>query len=132
MATSHLQRASSSAIPLPTPLLAPVTSAVFDSSGRATPVEYNVRLTAEEEDAGKRLDQLVHERLPEFSRSRIQDWIKGGRVRVNGNAARAAHPVRPGEAIEVEPADPPPLHAVAEEIPLHVLYEDDEVVAIDK
>jgi 23S rRNA pseudouridine1911/1915/1917 synthase len=91
-----------------------------------------VRLTAESADAGKRLDQLVRERLPEFSRSRIQDWIRSGRVLVNGQAARASHDVRAGEAIDVEPADPPPLHAVAEEIPLTVLYEDDDVVAIDK
>jgi 23S rRNA pseudouridine1911/1915/1917 synthase len=91
-----------------------------------------VRLTAEIDDAGKRLDQLVHQRLPEFSRSRIQEWIRDGRVRVNGNPARASHAVRTGEAIDVEPADPPPLHATPEEIPLRVLYEDDDVVAIDK
>src|SRR5437868_2082461 len=92
----------------------------------------NVRLIAEIDDAGKRLDQLVHGRLPEFSRSRIQEWIKDGRVRVNGNSARASHQVRAGESIEVEPAEAPPLHATPEEIPLHVLYEDEDVVAIDK
>ena len=91
-----------------------------------------MRLTAESDDAGKRLDQLLHQRLPEFSRSRIQEWIKGGRVLVNGQAARASHAMRAGEAIDVEPADPPPLHATPEEIPLRVLYEDDDVVAIDK
>ena len=40
--------------------------------------------------------------------------------------------MRAGEAIDVEPAEPPPLHATPEEIPLRVLYEDDDVVAIDK
>jgi 23S rRNA pseudouridine1911/1915/1917 synthase len=91
-----------------------------------------VRLTAESDDAGKRLDQFLRQQLPEFSRSRIQEWIKGGRVLVNSQAARASHVVRVGEAIDVEPADPPPLHATPEEIPLNVLYEDDDVVAIDK
>jgi 23S rRNA pseudouridine1911/1915/1917 synthase len=91
-----------------------------------------VRLTAEQEDAGKRLDQLVHQRLPEYSRSRIQDWIKAGRVRVNGTPARASHAVRAGESVDVEPADPPPLHATPEEIPLRTLYEDADLVAIDK
>src|SRR5689334_22844519 len=70
--------------------------------------------------------------MPEFSRSRIQEWIRNGRVLVDGRTARASHSVRAGEQIEVEPAEPPPLHATAEEIPLRVLYEDEDVVAIDK
>ncbi len=91
-----------------------------------------MRLTAEIGDAGKRLDQLLHQRLPDFSRSRIQEWIRSGRVLVGGKPARSSHAVRPGEAIDVTPAGPPPLHATAEEIPLRVLYEDDDLVAIDK
>jgi 23S rRNA pseudouridine1911/1915/1917 synthase len=91
-----------------------------------------VQFLAETSDAGKRLDLAVQQRMPEYSRSRIQDWIRNGRVRVNGNAGRAAHLVRAGEKIEVEPAAPPPLEAAPEEIPLTVLYEDDDLVAIDK
>jgi 23S rRNA pseudouridine1911/1915/1917 synthase len=91
-----------------------------------------LRLIAELQDAGKRLDLLVHERLPEFSRSRIQQWIKDGRVRVNGTPERPAHAVRSGDAIEVEPAAPPPLRAEPEAIPLVMLYEDEDVAAIDK
>ncbi len=91
-----------------------------------------MRLTADTSDAGKRLDFLLHERLPEHSRSRIQQWIKAGRALVNGSAARSSYLVRPGDAIEAEPAEPPPLHASAEDIPLRVLYEDADVVAIDK
>jgi len=70
--------------------------------------------------------------MPDHSRSRIQEWIKGRRVLVNGAAARPSHTVRPGESIEVEPAEAPPLRVAAEEIPLSVLWEDDDVVAIDK
>lgn len=91
-----------------------------------------MRLTAEPDDTGKRLDHLLHHRLPDFSRSRIQDWIKSGRVLVNGKPARASYTVRAGDTFEVEPADPPPLNAVAEELPLRILYEDEDVVAIDK
>ncbi len=91
-----------------------------------------MRLVAESTDAGKRLDLLLHERLPEFSRSRLQEWIKTGRVLVNGAARRASHLVGRGEVVEVEPAEPPPLRATPEAIPLQVLYEDDDVVAIDK
>jgi 23S rRNA pseudouridine1911/1915/1917 synthase len=91
-----------------------------------------VRLSAEPDDAGKRLDQMLHERLPQYSRSRIQQWIQAGRVLVNGVRKRPSHPLRAGEAIDVDPAEAPPLRAVPEAIPLAVLYEDRDVVAIDK
>lgn len=91
-----------------------------------------MQLIVEADEAGQRLDQVLVRRLPQYSRSRIQEWIKSGRVLVGGKPARASHAVRAGEAIEATPADPPPLHAVAEEIPLSILYEDADVVAIDK
>jgi len=91
-----------------------------------------VRLNIDIADAGKRLDQLVHERLPQFSRSRIQQWIKDGRALVNGRVERASHTVRAGDAVEIEPAEPPPLHATPEAIPLAILYEDADVAAVDK
>ena len=91
-----------------------------------------MRFTADLIDTGKRLDLLVHERLPGFSRSRIQGWIKAGRVLVNGATQRASYLIRTSDAIDVEPAEAPPLHASPEEIPLKVLYEDDDLVAIDK
>lgn len=83
-------------------------------------------------DRGKRLDAFLHERLPEYSRSRLQSWIRDARVRVNGVAAKASSPIRGGEEIELEPAQLPPLRAEPENIPLSILYEDAAVVAIDK
>ena len=91
-----------------------------------------VLFTAETRDAGRRLDQWLHERLPEHSRSRIQDWIKTGHVRVNGGPSRASYALRTADAVEVEPTQAPPLNALPEAIPLVVLYEDTDVVAIDK
>lgn len=84
------------------------------------------------EDRGKRLDLLLQERLPEFTRSRLQSWIKEGRATVNGVAARPSLAIRGGEAIEFSPGVIPQLKAEAEEIPLHILYEDDDFAAIDK
>jgi len=75
---------------------------------------------------------VVHERLPQFSRSRIQEWIRSGRVRVNGAARRAAYLIRREDSIDVEPAESPPLRATPEDLPLRILYEDDDLVAIDK
>ncbi|MCU1232769.1 MAG: ribosomal large subunit pseudouridine synthase [Candidatus Solibacter sp.] len=91
-----------------------------------------MRFQTESSDHGQRIDHWVHARLPEFSRSRIQDWIKSGRVRVNGAAVKTSYTIHAKDEIEVEPADPPPLNATAEDIPLTVLYEDEDLVAIDK
>ena len=91
-----------------------------------------MELAAFEADRGKRLDAFLHARLPEFSRSRIQTWIRDGRVVVEGRTAKSSYQIRGTEKIGVEPAQLAPLKATAEDIPLHVLYEDESAVAIDK
>jgi 23S rRNA pseudouridine1911/1915/1917 synthase len=70
--------------------------------------------------------------LPEYSRSRLQSWIKQDRVYVNAAAARASHLVRPGDTVSLTPADLAPIHAEPEELPLKILYQDDDVVVVDK
>jgi 23S rRNA pseudouridine1911/1915/1917 synthase len=90
-------------------------------------------VTAEERDLGKRLDHFLQEKLPEFSRSRLQDWIRDGRVSSKGKTiTKVSFALRGNEIFEVLPADPPPLHATAEDLPVEVLYEDDDVVAVNK
>lgn len=89
-------------------------------------------LKADSIDRGKRLDAFLHERLPEYSRSRLQAWIRDGRVQVDGVAGKPSTSIRGGEQIAVEPAFLPALRAEAEDIPLVALYEDAGVVAIDK
>jgi 23S rRNA pseudouridine1911/1915/1917 synthase len=91
-----------------------------------------VIFTAGPQDAGRRLDHYLQGRLPQYSRSRLQDWIKEKRVTVNGAAARASLPLRAGERIEVSPADLPPLQAAPENLPLEILYQDAAVIAVDK
>ncbi len=91
-----------------------------------------MRFIADAGDAGKRLDLVLHERLPAFSRARIQEWIKAGRALVEGAPARPSRAMRAGEVIEVEPAEPAPLRAAPEAIPLTVLYEDEDLAAVDK
>jgi 23S rRNA pseudouridine1911/1915/1917 synthase len=99
-----------------------------DPGSRPAPTVF----TVESSDAGGRLDQVVQKHLPQFSRARIQEWTRGGLVLVNGAASRPAHTVREHDAISVSPAPAPPLRAAPEAIPLTVLYEDADVVAIDK
>jgi len=91
-----------------------------------------IQLEASEADAGQRLDAYLHARLPEYSRSRLQEWIGEGRVRVNGAPQKRSYQLRGAERIQVEPADPAPLHATPEDLPVEVLYEDDAVIAVNK
>jgi 23S rRNA pseudouridine1911/1915/1917 synthase len=89
-------------------------------------------LTAGERDAGKRLDHFLQEQLPQYSRSRLQSWVKDDRVTVDGATARVSTLLKGGEHVEVNPAAPPPLKATPEDLPVDVLYEDDAVLAIHK
>ena len=91
-----------------------------------------MQFSAAHQHTGQRLDQVLHQQLPAFSRSRLQDWIKRERVLVNGAPARASRVLHEGDCIDVEPAELPPLRAEPEAIPLRVLYEDNDIVAIDK
>jgi len=85
------------------------------------------------DDAGKRLDKALAEKLPEFSRGRLQGLIAAGEVMLNGAVTRdGAHKIRGGEHISL--VLPPPLAAnpVAQRIPLAILYEDDDLIVLDK
>ncbi|MBA4182171.1 MAG: RluA family pseudouridine synthase, partial [Anaerolinea sp.] len=84
------------------------------------------------EFAGRRLDHILAAALPGFSRARIQEWIERGKVRVNGDARKASYKPRAGEIATVEPEPPPPLRAEPEHIPLNFLYEDADLIAVDK
>ncbi len=80
----------------------------------------------------QRLDVHLQTLYPKYSRSRLQEWIKKGRVLVNGKPAKASLILKGGETIEVEPLELKALRARPEDLPLHILYEDDDVVAINK
>jgi 23S rRNA pseudouridine1911/1915/1917 synthase len=86
----------------------------------------------DESAAGIRLDHFLCDRLTRFSRSRIQSWIEEDRARVNGVAKKASYKLHLGENIQLEPAELKPLNAFAEDIPLNILYEDQDIVAINK
>jgi 23S rRNA pseudouridine1911/1915/1917 synthase len=89
-------------------------------------------LQATATDFGKRLDHFLAERLPEYSRSRIQDWIKAGRVCVDSAVQKPSFSLRGVETVEVDPGELPSLKAFAEEMPLDILYVDSDLIAINK
>ncbi len=89
-------------------------------------------LLAIDTDAGTRLDRFVAAHCPELSRSRVQELIDGGLILVNGQPAKSSQKLRGGELITVRAHPRPAPHTAAEAIPLDVLYEDDDVIAINK
>jgi 23S rRNA pseudouridine1911/1915/1917 synthase len=90
-------------------------------------------ITVGSDHAGARLDRFVAEHCSELSRTRVQELIESGHVQVDGAAAKkGAAKLRGGERITVEILERPPMVAVPEAIPLEVLYEDADVVAINK
>lgn len=90
------------------------------------------RLRVEPGDAGQRLDRYLATHLPALSRTRVAELISAGRVRVNGGEAKRSHRLAGGQTVEVEVLPRPPLEAAPEDLPLEILYEDDDVVVINK
>ena len=90
------------------------------------------RLKAAAGDAGRRLDLFLAQRVPALSRTRIQELIREGNVRVDGRIAKASHRVSAGESIEVEVLPRPALAAAPEDLPLDLLLLDDDFVIVNK
>ena len=89
--------------------------------------------TADPAAANLRLDQYLAQALPDISRARVQLLIEAGQVRVDGNLAKPKQKLHGGESIEIEGSpNPPPLHAVPEDIPLEILHEDKYLAVVNK
>jgi 23S rRNA pseudouridine1911/1915/1917 synthase len=91
-------------------------------------LEIVVPLTA----AGNRLDQLLAEQCPDYSRSRLQHWIKTGRVSLDGHSCRPRDKLRGGERIQVWPELEIEVTDQGESMPLEILFEDDSLLVVNK
>ena len=89
-------------------------------------------LTVAPEEAGARLDRFLAERFPDFSRSRLQALIGDGSVTVNGAVARASDKTAPDDTIELAVPDAAPSPLTPEAIPLRIVYEDGDLIVVDK
>lgn len=90
----------------------------------------HLRVTPEE--AGQRLDRYLVLKLPLLSRTRIQELIAEGRVFIAGKSARASLRVEDGASVQVEVVDRPAMAAEAEDIPIEILHEDEDIVVVNK
>jgi len=90
-----------------------------------------LELLVGEDEAGLRLDQALAS-LAGVTRAQARRWIDEGRTRLDGRSARAAQRVAAGERIEAEPPEVAPARVAAEPIALAVLYEDRDLIVVDK
>ena len=89
-------------------------------------------LTAASEDRGVRLDSFLACRVPELTRSAAARLIETGRVTVAGRTAAKSCRLEGGELVEAELPDPEPTQALPQDIPLDVVYEDEDVIVVNK
>jgi 23S rRNA pseudouridine1911/1915/1917 synthase len=92
-----------------------------------------MRCTVPSELGGMRFDQALARLFPQYSRSRLQAWLKAGHIRLDGRGAEARQAVTGGEQVVLEP--PPTPDAIApkaQRMPLKIVHEDADLIVVDK
>jgi 23S rRNA pseudouridine1911/1915/1917 synthase len=84
------------------------------------------------EESGERLDIFVARHLPELTRSAAQRLIDSGHITLNGEPAKAGFRLKEGDEVSVSVPPPPPSDIRAENIPLKIIYEDADLLVVDK
>lgn len=90
------------------------------------------RLTVSPEEAGVRIDKYLAEQLPDITRSYLQKLLKDGSVQMNGKPVKTSTKTAAGAVIELTIPDPEEPEILPEDIPLDILYEDSDVILINK
>lgn len=91
-----------------------------------------VRLNCSAEDKGKRIDKFISDNIAELTRSAVQNIIESEAVAVDGRTAAKNYKIRGSEEIIVNIPDPQPMDAVPENIPLEIIYEDNDLLVVNK
>lgn len=93
---------------------------------------YNYTIDAVSADIGTRLDKYLTEQIPDQSRSYIQKLLDDNFITVNGKSVKSNYKLRAGDAIAVEIPDAEELDIEPEDIPLDIVYEDDDIIVVNK
>lgn len=92
----------------------------------------NINVTAAQSDTDKRIDVFITEMLPERSRSYVQKLLKNNAVTVNGKDVKANYKIKEGDFVNVEIPQDEELSVEAEDIPLDIIYEDEDILIVNK
>ena len=84
------------------------------------------------EHAGERLDQVAGRMFPDYSRARLQKWIRDGALTLDGRRGKPSERVSGGESLVLDAELEPEGEVIAEAIPLDVIYEDEDLLVLDK
>ena len=90
-----------------------------------------VRLVIDNELTG-RIDKQLGHHFSQYSRSQFQRWIEDGHVQVNGQPVKPKYKLAAGDVVTIEPEKPKKIDLVPENIPLDIVYEDDDVIVVNK
>jgi 23S rRNA pseudouridine1911/1915/1917 synthase len=103
-----------------------------EASSLAETEEAALAFEVSEEDAGTRLDAFLAARIEGVSRTTLKGAIDEGDVLVGGHASKPSYKLHAGERVEVELPEPPAAEVEPEDIPLDVVYEDEDVIVVNK
>ncbi|MDQ4140500.1 MAG: S4 domain-containing protein, partial [Bacteroidota bacterium] len=93
----------------------------------------HVRIVVDKGQALLRLDKFLMDRLPNVTRNKLQNAIRSESIRVNNEPAKVSYKVKPNDIITVTLPDPPrDTDIVPENIPLNIIYEDDDLLLVNK
>src|SRR6202171_2292578 len=102
------------------------TTDLADHDHKTLPFQVN------ESDVGTRLDAYLAAQIDGWSRARLQRLIEDGDVTVNGSMTKASHKLKPSDEIEAELPPPPAASFAPENIPLEIVFEDDDLIVVNK
>ena len=105
-----------------------MTASVVTFEPETTPLSF----TVSSDSAGERLDAFLAAHVEGWSRARLQRLIEDADVLVNGRVAKPSYKLHANDEVEVELTSPPPTLFAPEDIPLEVVYEDDELIVVNK
>jgi 23S rRNA pseudouridine1911/1915/1917 synthase len=84
------------------------------------------------EDVGERLDSVIAREFAQFSRVHIQKWIKDGKLLLDGEIVKPKQPLKINQLIFVETSEEPTLEDGPEDIPIEIIFEDEDIIIINK
>jgi 23S rRNA pseudouridine1911/1915/1917 synthase len=110
----------------------PVTADIDAGSSLTSAQLEKIRIVVPPKQTKTRIDVYLTHQIQNATRNKVRSAIDAGSVLVNGKKVKASHAIAPGEVIEITLPHPPRPQAKAEDIPLDIVFEDDQLLIVNK